>query len=782
MRRPWNTRWKGMVMISRLKIIFYYSTLLIFFASCSNIKYLKEGENLYTGGTVELNNDSIPQQFRAPLTERLEEVLRPRPNKKIFGLKPKLYFYNIAGDSVGNKGFKHWLKNKVGEAPVLLQDVNVPYNENLVRNRLENIGFFNAYVTADTTIKNRKASLNYVATTNEIYRINKVSFEADTSTKIGKELKDMEGGSFLVPGRPYNLDRIIAERERIESILKGKGYYYFSPDHILVQVDSMIGSHLVDMNVKLKDEVPENAKRPYTINDIYIYPEYSLVQGDYEVATPSDAEEYKGYYFIDPNRTFRKFSLARTMFFNKGDLYNRDRQNQTISQLVGMGTFRFVKNNFVPVRGRQSDKLDVHYYLTPQQKRSVRLELLGKTAAVYNGSEVNVSWSHRNAFKGAELLRLTAYGGYEVQSGGGININSNFYRYGLEASLTWPRMIAPFGWEPTRRFVPHTQTLIGYEFLNRRQAYRLNSLRFAWGYNWQESAKKTHQLNILDIAYVQPVNVTTFYDSLATEYPYLQRAIDRQFTFGPNYKFTYTNTMETDRKHTSYFSGGLDLSANTTGLILGSNVRKGKQDSIFGAAFSQYIKTELEYRHYMKLGRNKQLAARALFGYGYSYGNSTRLPYVKQFFAGGPNGLRAFRARAIGPGSYNPQRFGDDNFVPDLTGDIRIELNLEYRAKIASILDWAAFIDAGNIWLQNTDTVFQGGKFSKNFIKEMAVGGGLGLRLDLTFLILRTDFAIPFRIPYLPENERWVFNKINFRDPHWRRDNIVFNLAIGYPF
>ncbi|WP_345232248.1 BamA/TamA family outer membrane protein [Olivibacter ginsenosidimutans] len=777
-KKSWIKHRKGRMMKSKL---YAWIFIAVFFTSCSNIKYLKDGENLYVKGEVELNNDSIPKKYREPLTETLEGVLRPRPNKQILGLRPKLYFYNIAGDSVGNKGFKHWLKYKVGEAPVLLQDVNVPYNENLVRNRLENIGFFNAYVTTDTTIKNKKATLNYLATTNRIYRINKVSYEADTNTAIGKELREIEESSLLIPNRPYNLDRIIAERERIASILQDKGYYYFSPDHVLVQVDSMIGNHMVDMNVKIKEETPANAKQPYTINNIFIYPEYSLVQGDYEIAKPEDAESYKDLYFIDPHQTFRKFALARTIFFHKGDLYNREKQNQTISQLVGMGTFRFVKNNFIPVRG-QKNALDVHYYLTPQQKKSVRVELLGKTAAVYNGSEVNVSWSHKNAFKGAELLRLTAYGGYEVQSGGGININSNFYRYGVEASLTWPRVISPFGWEPTKRFVPHTQTLLGYEFLNRRQAYKLNSMRFAWGYNWQENAQKTHQLNILDVAYVQPVNVTHFYDSLADEYPYLKRAIDKQFTFGPNYKFTYTNTMETTKKHTFYFSGGLDLSANAVGLILGSNVNKGKQDSIFGAAFSQYIKTDLEYRHYMKLGQNRQLAARAFFGYGYSYGNSTRLPYTKQFFAGGPNSLRAFRARAIGPGTYNPQKIGEDNFVPDMTGDVRLELNLEYRAKIVSILDWAAFVDAGNIWLQHSDSVFTGGQFTKNFYKELAVGGGLGLRFDFTYLILRTDLAIPFRIPYLPEGERWVFNKIDFGDKQWRKDNIVFNLAIGYPF
>lgn len=761
----------------------YFIFMISFLSSCSNIKYLQENENLYVKGDVTVVNDSLPARITDPLEDNLQGLLRPKPNTTILGLRPQLYIYNIAGEPKKKSGIRNWLRNKVGEEPVLLDDVNVEYNQSLVRNRLENIGFFNASVATDTTISNKKATLDYIATTNQVYRINKVNFDGDTTTEIGRELKMAQEGSLLQPGRAYNLDNIISERERIDNILKDKGYYYFSPDHILVQVDSMIGDHLVDMNVKLKTQVPEIAKKPYRINNVFIYPEYSLQQGDYELGTAADAEEYRGYYFIDPNRTFRKFTLARTMFFNKGDLYNRDKQNQTISQLVGMGTFRFVKNNFVQVDSGKTNQLDAHYYLTPTQKKSIRTEILGKTAAVYNGSELNVSWLHRNAFRGAELLRITAYGGYEVQSGGGVNINSNFYRYGVEAALSWPRIIAPFRWEPTRRFVPRTTTLVAYEFLNRQQAYRLNSMRFAWGYQWQETVQKDHQLNVLDVAYVQPLNVTPFYDSLVTVFPNLQRAIDRQFTFGPTYKFTYTNTMDASRTHTSFFMGGLDASANITGLLLGSDLNRGRVDSIFNAPFSQYLKAELEYRHYIKLGYHKQLAARAMFGYGYSYGNSREMPYVKQFFVGGPNSLRSFRARAIGPGTFRPETAGSGNFIPDLTGDIRLELNAEYRAKIVSILDWAAFVDAGNIWLQNEDEVNRpGAAFSSDFMKELAVGGGLGLRFDLTFLILRTDIAIPFRLPYNEPNDRWVFKHINFRDPDWRRNNIVFNLAIGYPF
>ncbi len=754
--------------------------LLLTLSACSNIKYLKEGENLYVSGEVELDDsDSIPARFRGPLESDLEELLRPKPTSSIFGLRPRLYIYNMMGEPKKKTGVRAWIKNKVGKAPVLLSDVNVEYNQNLLRNRLESRGFFNASISADSTISNRKASLLYTAHTERIFRTRNVTWPKDTSL-ISREIAATKEQSLLQPRRPYNLDNIITERERIDNVLKDKGYFFFSPDHILVQVDSALGNNQVDMNVKIKKETPENAKHPYKINNVFIYPEYSLQQGNYVIASSEKAENYKGYYFVDPNRTFRKFALARTIFLNKGDTYNRDLQNQTISQLVGMGTFRFVKTNYI-VADSANHLLDVHYYLTPQQKKTIRTELLGKTAAVYNGAELNVSWRHRNAFKAAELLRFSVYGGYEVQSGGGVNINSNFYRYGAEAALTWPRIIAPFNWSPTRRFVPHTTTLVAYEFLNRRQAYRLNSMRFAWGYQWQESIKKDHNLNVLDVGYVQPRNVTDFYLDLIEQYPNLQRAIDRQFTFGPTYKFTYTNTMENTRRNTMYFLGGLDLSGNITGLLMNADANTNPKN-IFGAQFSQYIKTELEYRNYFKLTSKSTIAARAMVGYGYSYGNSRQLPYVKQFFAGGPNSLRAFRARAIGPGSYDPDRIGNNNFVPDMTGDIKMELNAEYRGKIVSFLDWAAFVDAGNIWLQNADSLRGGGQFTKDFAKEFAVGGGLGLRFDFSVLVLRTDFAIPFRLPYLPENERWVFNKINFRDPEWRSNNIVFNLAIGYPF
>src|SRR5690606_38298994 len=302
-------------------------------------------------------SDTIPDKFVKPLTESLEELLRPEPNMTILGMRPRLFAYNIAGEPKSDRGLRSWLKNTVGEEPVLLSDVNREYNENVLRNRLENLGFFQAEVTSDTTIKNRKATVTYTANPHIIYRINSVTFDVDSS-EVGKAIKATEPASLLQAGRPYNLDNIIAERERIDNELKNKGYYYFNPDHLVIEVDSMGGDHHVDLYVMLKDETPEKAKRAYYINDIYIYPNYTLTESGYRRASRRNAELYKNsYYFIDPEASFRKFSIARAMFFKPGDQYTRNDHNSTISQLVGMGAFRFVRNEFVDVEG-EPDQLD----------------------------------------------------------------------------------------------------------------------------------------------------------------------------------------------------------------------------------------------------------------------------------------------------------------------------------------------------------------------------------------------------------------------------------------
>jgi outer membrane protein assembly factor BamA len=473
--------------------------------------------------------------------------------------------------------------------------------------------------------------------------------------------------------------------------------------------------------------------------------------------------------------------LANHIFFKKGDFYNRNYHNRTLSHLVNLNAFKFVKNNFEP-NPDEENTLDVYYYLTPLQKKSLRFEILGKTASVYNGSEANATWTLRNAFRGAETVTVNVFGGYETQTGGQVNLNSAYYRYGAEVGISWPRLLTPFPWSTARRFIPRTYLKVGYEFLNRRTAYTLNSSSINYGYQWKENDQKQHDLTLAEIIYVQSHNISDDYKAQMDTVPTLRHIIDPQFSFGPNYTYTFTNTMLQDKKHNFYFKGGINLSGNVLGLIQGANYKEGNIKTLFNTAYSQFVKMEGDFRHYLNITKTSQLASRIMIGTSYSYGNSSSLPYLKQYFTGGPNGLRAFRARSVGPGSSMPENLGADNYFADQTGDYKLELNTEYRAKLAGFVHWAAFVDAGNIWVQNEADYKPGSGLSKDFLSELAVGGGLGLRFDFSFLILRTDFAIPFRVPYHAKGDRWVFDRIDFRSSRWREENLVFNLAIGYPF
>ncbi|GAA4510224.1 BamA/TamA family outer membrane protein [Sphingobacterium thermophilum] len=771
----------------RLYIILLAIGSLALYA-CSTTKHIPEGERLYVEGDVQLQMDSnVNAERKALFEEHLEELLMPKPNKKLFGVRWKLMFWNAAGgyDTTNSNFFKRFLRKR-GEEPVLLSDVNREYNENLLRNRMENLGFFNAEVNSDTTYNGKFGKIIYTGIPGKIYRIDTVIYEIDPNSNLGRDILKDKDKSLLKKGSNYNLDVILNERDRIDNELKNKGYYFFNPDNILVEVDSTIGNHKVNMYITIKPETTPEAKEPQKIGNIYIYPNYTLTSQGYNRRPNTDMLDLfdDNYYFIDRQNTFRKKVIANHIFFKRGQLYNRGDHNRTINHLVNLNAFKFVKNSFEPSPD-EPNTLDVYYHLTPLPKKSLRLELLAKTASVYNGSEANVTWSLRNAFRGAETVTLNVFGGYETQTGGNINLNSSYYRYGAELGITWPRLLSPYNWAPTRRFIPKTYLKFGYEFLNRRSAYVLNSSSLKYGYVWKENDQKQHDLTLAEIIYVQPRNISEAYKAQMDTVPTLKRIVDPQFSFGPNYTFTFTNTMDESLKHTFYFKGGTNLSGNVLGLLQGANYDD-NQKKLFGTVYSQFVKIEADGRHYMKLGRYSQLASRIMLGMSYSYGNSRSLPYLKQFYSGGPNGLRAFRARAVGPGSALPENLGKDNFFADQTGDYKLELNTEYRARLVNmgfgVLNWAAFIDAGNIWLQNTEEDKAGGKLSKDFLTELAVGAGAGLRFDLTFLILRTDFAIPLRLPYYPKGERWVIKNIDFGSSSWRRDNLIFNLAIGYPF
>lgn len=753
--------------------------------SCSNTRFLKEGQMLYTGAKVKIENDTISKKEKKDLQTALEESLTPKPNSTFLGMRPKLYFYNIAKEPKKDKGFNYWLKYKIGEKPVLLGDVDREFNKNIIENYSENKGYFNAKASYDTVSKNKKAQVIYTLRPGSRYLIDGVKFQKD-STLVNQEIQGLTKRTFLKNGKPFDLDVIKAERERIDNGLKERGFYYFHPDNIIVQADSTVSkNHKVELNVKLKDNTPDLATQQFGIDKVIVFPNYNIQdvkEGKYSI--PMDKDSLSKYafddiYVIDPQHKFKPKIFDRALYFKKGDLYNRSNHNLTLNRLISLGVFKFVKNEFI-VSDSLSHKFDAYYLLTPRQIQSLRLEALGRTnSANYAGSELNLNWTHRNFFRGAEQFKAAIFGAFDFQMGGSQDAN-NIFRAGANAQLSIPRIVAPFRFHSSSEFVPRTNITLGYEFQNRTKYYTLNNFTASFGYLWKENARKEHELKVIDITLVSPANVTEEYKIKSAENPAMQRIVDRQLIFGPTYSFTYTNTM-LPKTNTVYYKGTLDLAGNITGLATGADVKKDKEKKIFGIPFSQYVKIENDFRFYHKFTEKSSLATRFIGGIAYPYGNSEFIPFSKQFFSGGSNSIRAFRARTLGPGSFDPRTLEPGTYF-DQSGDIKLELNAEYRANLYKFLNAAVFVDAGNIWLLHDDKDRPGAKFSKDFLNEIAVGAGVGLRLDFSILILRLDLAMPLRVPYYQKGDRWAFDKINFGDSSWRKDNLVLNIAIGYPF
>lgn len=754
--------------------------LFIFTAACNVTRRLPEGEKLYTGATIKVENKDLKKSRKKAIINDLETFVKPKPNSKILGARFKLWVYQVAGKPKKNKGLKYWLRNKMGEPPVLASTVNLPQNVEVMTNRLENKGYFQAQVSGDTIGKHKKVHAIYVARPHIQYTIRKIVIPSDTSSVIEKLISESTERSLLRPGNPYDLDVIIAERERLDIFLKRSGFYYFNPDYFLMRVDSSIGEHKVDIFVTFKPETPGKALKRYYINDIFLYPNYTI---DSDTAfNRKNVTRYKDFYVIDSTHKFKPQVFDRAMLFHKGEIYNVADHNLSLNRLVNIGTFKFVKNRFEPRISIDTARLDAFYYLTPQKGKTIRTELTAKTnTAGFAGTEFELSWRNRNTFRGAELLTIKANTGFDFQVTG-QNKGYNIFRIGGEMNLVWPR-IFPIYFRSASAFVPRSNLLLGYDWQNRQRLYTLNTFRAGFGYLWRESDKKEHDFKIFNVTYVNSTRVSQEYLDKIQQDSTLARVIEKQFIIGPTYSYTYTNTTRPGRKNGIFYNGKLDLSANLLGLLQGANALENNYKSFLGVRYSQYIKTEHDFRYYVRLDANRAniWANRLYIGAGFPYGNSLQMPFIKQFFSGGTNSLRGFRARSIGPGTYRPN-VGVNDFLPDQTGDIKLEINSELRFKLFSIVHAGLFVDAGNIWLKKEDKLKPGARFSNNFLKELAADAGIGLRFDLNILLLRTDFAFPIRKPWLPEGQRMVIDQVDFSSKAWRKENIVFNLAIGLPF
>ncbi len=772
---------------------------VISFAACHESKYLAAGQTLYTANKVVIQS-SVPmkKKQKKALQGELTSLLRPRLNSKILGVRFRLWVYNIAGTPKKSKGLKHWLKYTVGEIPVLASASLIQKNAEVMQNHLENKGWFHDTVISDTKVKDKHLTAIYAAQIGSRYTIRDVS-PPDDSDLLGKAVDSaflgirtkpprglaargarrradsLRRSTLLRKGDPFDLDVIKQERDRIDARLKNRGFYYFSPDDLIIDADTTIGNHQVDLSMDIKPETPRVGRHSYHIGRVVVYAAYDI-RSDTSLKKAYTTPE--GYHILDTANFLRPIVFRKTLVFKPGDLYRRDDHNLSLSRLVSLAVYKFVKARFDPASSADTNRLlNAYYYVTPGAKNSIRTEASGLTRSDNTtGVELSLSWRNRNFFRGAELFTATIYGGLEEQFiGAGQKINTR--RTGVDFNLYFPRIISPFDLNTSSAFVPKTRINAAYDIFERSSEYNLNSARASFGYIFKNTVNTENQLTVLGINYVRPSNISPLFQRALDTNLTLARSIEKQFIIGPTYNFNYNSWNRLNhRLNNFYFNGSVDLSNNVVGILSGANVKKGREKTVFNVPLAQYVRLETDFRHYLRLGDYSSLVSRITGGVGIAYGNSTTMPFIKQFFAGGTNDIRAFRSRGLGPGSYNAGNSGQAQFLFDQPGDIKLEMNLEYRAKLFSIVRWALFADAGNVWTRSTDSTRPGSVFTNNFLNDVAVGVGTGLRFDLSILVLRVDLAAPVRYPWRNNGSKWNFHSVT------DISNWVLNLAIGYPF
>lgn len=763
---------------------------------CNVGKHLPANERLYTGTDIKINPDStISKDDQKAVEEQLATLARPKPNKQLFGFPYKVGLYYLFGEPKKPKGFKAWFRRKFGEEPVLASAKAISANIPNWEATLENEGYFGSDVTGELKESGYKARGVYNVELKPRFYIDSVAFLVD-STPVRKALRMAARRTILKKNDPYRFETIKLERERISQAVKQRGFYYFLPDYVSILADNDSTLHRTKLYFAIKPTMPDAAGVPYSIRDVFIYPNYNLSTARQDTNLRRAYQTQQQFQIVDSTRRFNPKLFRDIVAVKPGRLYSSRTQDLTLSRFINLGAFKFVRNRFDPDQQGDSAVLDVHYYLTPYPEKSMRLELDGTSRSNnFNGTQVIASWRNRNFLKRAELLTINANAGIEFQVGTGEQEGITNYRLGTEAQLSFPRLVTPvrFNYDQ-RQALPKTNITLGYQTIIRGGLYRINSAQTTFGYAWRQNQQVEHVFQPFNINYVY-VPLSSIGDrvfeiladtavSSIVKQQYINTVYrSDQLILSTLYSFNYNSSPRTNSPTTFRLTTNAEIAGNLASLLFKKVVDDRRV--IFGVPYAQFFRVDADARLYHKLSQNVTWANRLFAGVGIPYGNSKgyQLPFTKQYFVGGSNSIRAFRPRAIGPGVFTRDTIRNVPLFQDGGGDIRLEANTEIRAKFNKYLEGAIFVDAGNVWTySNTEVFGDGAQFTKTFYEQIAIGTGLGLRLDLSYFLIRFDLATPLRKPYKTEGSEWVINQINLRDSEWRKQNLVFNIAVGYPF
>ncbi len=763
-------------------LIYFLAVIII--TSCNPTKYVPREDTLLDKNHVIINKEGIKKSELTP-------YMKQKPNKRIFGAKFHLGLYNMS--NIKKDKWPHGWLREIGEEPVIFDSYAASKSTENIKSYLSSKGYFDSNVMETIQTANRKSEVFYNVDLKSPYTIRNLYYDiADTAIEILFYLDSVD--CMIERGKPYDVDVLQAERSRFERFIKDHGFYGFSGDHIYFRVDSTVGNRRVDIfyvvrNYQIIDDNNKITVAPhsmYRIRNIFIYPEFvpkEALEGGEAYIKSLDTTYYKGYYFITTNRKPRiKHDLIlQSLYLKPGSLYNVTNTELSQSHLLSLKTFRLVNifYNEILEPVVQTDKelqLDCTIQLTLLSQQSGKIELEGTNSAGNLGGALNLIYQHKNLFRGAEQFNLKLKGAYEALSQ--KDTLRSLQEYGVETSLRFPKFLFPFLQKETfiKTFNPTTTLLAAYNYQN-MPFYTRTIANVTFGYNWDGKNYTTHIVNPVQLNLVNLLSIDPDYYARIDSSSYLAYSYRDVMILGGSYSYIFNNQKIKKSRDYWFIRINAEASGNMLGLIanLAGLEKTDGSYNILGQQFAQYIRADMDIRYNMILNDVSSMVCRSFIGAGIPYGNSKAIPFEKQYYGGGANGIRAWQVRTLGPGSYVP----DYTKFLNQTADIKLEANLEYRFKLFWILNGALFLDAGNIWSYNNDPSRPGAQFTLNsLLNDLAVGTGAGFRFDLSFVLLRADMGMKLRDPWLTGGSKWI---IMNRAYNFRNDFTVV-VAIGYPF
>ena len=767
------------------KVFIIIFSLILILAACNTTKNIPPGQ--YLLDDIEIKHDT------KNATSDLEDFVRQIPNTSIPLLgKVRLGIYNIAGQD------SSWINRTIrnlGQAPVIYSPSLTMQSKNQLVRQLQNQGYLDA--TGDTLLQvnsdSNKIKVTYQLHGGIPYKIRNYTY-AFSDTTIARIMTRVPSSRLVAEGDYFDRDMLEEERLRVNEIMRNVGYYDFSKEFVYFKADTTLNSHQVDLFMDVYPKPDSLPYRRYKINDITVIS--GIRSNDFSASLDgrinsnqwffrrADTTEYNGIKIIRGRNNFlRNSAIARNNFLRKGAYYSDMVLNWTYQSYSRMGAVRQVNITTHP-SPQDSTLLDATIVLMPANAHWFRAGVDGTNSAGDLGIAPSISYQHQNLFNGAEQLNIRLKGAYEFVPGSNENniMKENYYEYGIETSLTFPMFLFPW-LKKSWREQPMSSTKFSLGVTNQhRKQYTRQFFNLGVAYSWSSMrGRLQHTLDLMDANYIRMPWVSEEFDNEYLQNPsntLLRESYRDQLITRTAYSFTLVNGRRPNPLYPSYaLRGSIEISGPLPRLITTiSGAKKDElgQKKILGVAFAEYVKGSIEYSRTFHFSNRHSLAYRAGLGLAHPFGNSQVLPFERRFFSGGANSVRGWSTRSLGPGSYRRPDGATSDFV-NQTGDMKLDLNIENRLKLTSMFEFAQFIDAGNIWtLKNYDTQPDGQFKFKNFYKEIAVSYGLGLRLDLNFLLLRLDAGARIWDPGAKSKKFVLFR------PRWY--NSALHFGIGYPF